>query len=230
MMNSIIIRATLSKQVTDSFVVPHTDCDNNPLFDGEYVSAAELIALLEAVTSLDIKIEGAGDGHGDTEEHIAETPVDKILDNLPTLLASGIVHHMITDEVIKENVVLTSTLYNNYFTQYISKAELTTLVQTLVDMGLTNIHDVSEISILHMKALATAQIDAETTKLDKALESSILCYIYSELMFNYPLVGTLGQEPATNVILIEESSTGVQTLRYLNIYSAEQLVAMTHSI
>ena len=229
--NSIIIRATMSKQVTDSFIVPQTDCDNKPLFDGEYVSAAELIALLEAVESLHIKIEGKGDGHGDTEDHIAETPVNEILANMPTLLASGIVHHMITDEVIKEDVVVTSALYDNYMTQYISKAELTTLVETLVNMGLTQIHDVHSINLSKMKELADNNDAEHGNQLARSLQSDILCYIYSELVLADPVrvetLAGLGYVADTNVILIEEDTNGVQSLVYMNIYSAEQLEAIT---
>lgn len=167
--DSLIIRATTSKLIVDAihhehFEIPCYDDSSKAIFDTEnYLIPSEIHAFLEAGDLVGLIY------NQNSSKHLISSNVSTLVDNIDKILASAILHLMLSQEVLAQNVVPSDLVIRE---QFVSKEELRKLFAGLKLIN-TKGNVIGDIEFSFILSL-------DDTIITTAIESDILCYVFSK--------------------------------------------------
>ena len=167
--DSRIICATTSTLIVDAihhehFEIPDYDESSQAIFDFEnYLIAPEIHAFLEAGDMVGLSYDK------NSSKHLISSNVSTLADNIDKILASAILHRMLSQEVLAQNVVPSDLVIRE---QFVSKEELRKLFAGLKLIN-TKGNVIGDIEFSFILSL-------DDTIITTAIESDILCYVFSK--------------------------------------------------
>ena len=210
--DSEIIRRSFSDTIVSAISdAPTTNTLGESIYSNGALNPGEIMALLNAV-----KVDGLS-----LSNDLNAINVSTIAGNLDTLLASSIIHSLISEAVIEQDIVTTSILTDSEEDYFIAKIELERLLNALAVVGITNVNDIRSINFNTLLNLSEAQ-------LEESCYSTILRVLYTDLINNdvtslgLPTPNPYYAESMT-VILVDEF--GVETRNVIPVYTTEQIVS-----
>ena len=167
--DSRIICATTSTLIVDAihhehFEIPDYDESSQAIFDFEnYLIPSEIHAFLEAGDLVGLIY------NQNSSKHLISSNVSTLADNIDKILASAILHRMLSQEVLAQNVVPSDLVIRE---QFVSKEELRKLFAGLKLIN-TKGNVIGDIEFSFILSL-------DDTVITTAIESDILCYVFSK--------------------------------------------------
>ena len=167
--DSRIICATTSTLIVDAihhehFEIPDYDESSQAIFDFEnYLIPSEIHAFLEAGDLVGLIY------NQNSSKHLISSNVSTLADNIDKVLASAILHRMLSQEVLAQNVVPSDLVIRE---QFVSKEELRKLFAGLKLIN-TKGNVIGDIEFSFILSL-------DDTIITTAIESDILCYVFSK--------------------------------------------------
>ena len=190
--------------------VPTTNALGESLFVNEALKAEEIMALLNAV-----KVEGLA-----LSNNLEAINVSTIAANLDTLLASSIIHWLISDTIINQNIVVKEVLTNNDNDKYIAESELTALIDSLLLAHVESVNDI--IGTINFAYIAEL---AKKSKLESTCQSTILRVLYTDLIDKFISIPGIDKPNK----FYADKMHDVKTFDEVKVYTTSQIVNFVES-